>query len=394
MESRLPDAMKERIGKIFSARLALFVVDKRCLHPAVIKESLKAPYGSWEMDKNHEEIQTAIATRRYFKSTSLCVVGVIDEKYVYKVFPDFNPPSPSEPTPDDDSTILRNYALQRFQHEILMTTLAGDCAVPALGRILDSAGDVCGFLMPLEKSITTQPVAFEVPTVSSEFSLSARKAIIDQLVSLVDELHKKDVVHGDINPSNLLLCSDGKLRLCDFQASSPVGVLSPQAFTMEYLSPSRAHSQHSGDSPPQSFADDLYATGISIWAIYSGCAPFADVPAEPEEMLEDVIAAGIRPDLSKIEDEDIRVLVMSYLDRGCGEGSLVGGYIRQPQDTCIMTDVEFQNCRVLPRHTGSHVVHAASCNAHTASDSGCANLYKAAGLAKLAGSQPSCSQCQ
>lgn len=218
--------------------------------------------------------------------------------------------------------------------------------------------------------------------------------MITQLISLVDELQKTEVIHGDINPTNMLLCSDGKIRLCDFQSSFPVGTGRLMAFTIQYLSPTRNRAHLSGEFPPLSFADDLYATGVSIWEIYTGCAPFDDVPPEPEEMLEDVIAAGIRPDMSKIDDKEIRALALSYLDRGCGDESLVRGVIRPAKETCIMTDVEFKDCLADPPHTYSHLVQCASCTGNASPESSCPNLYKAAGVTKLAEPRRCCTLCK
>jgi hypothetical protein len=39
---------------------------------------------------------------------------------------------------------------------------------------------------------------------------------INQLRILVSRLHEKGIIHGDIKPSNLLLCSDEEMRFCDF----------------------------------------------------------------------------------------------------------------------------------------------------------------------------------
>ena len=59
--------------------------------------------------------------------------------------------------------------------------------------------------------------------------------------------------------------------------------------------------------------EDLYATGISIWEIYTGRIPFADVD---EYTIEGVIKSGVRPDITLIDDTIVAELVVSYLDSG------------------------------------------------------------------------------
>jgi serine/threonine protein kinase len=36
------------------------------------------------------------------------------------------------------------------------------------------------------------------------------------MIPVVQELHGKGILHGDIKPANMLLCSGGQIRLCDF----------------------------------------------------------------------------------------------------------------------------------------------------------------------------------
>jgi serine/threonine protein kinase len=41
------------------------------------------------------------------------------------------------------------------------------------------------------------------------------------MISVVQELHGKGILHGDIKPANMLLCPDGQIRLCDFAEARP-----------------------------------------------------------------------------------------------------------------------------------------------------------------------------
>ena len=60
--------------------------------------------------------------------------------------------------------------------------------------------------------------------------------------------------------------------------------------TTQYVSPFRTLMRDA----PLAKADDLYATGITMWQLYTGREPFDDV--DPE-FLEDVIASGFQPNL-------------------------------------------------------------------------------------------------
>jgi serine/threonine protein kinase len=53
--------------------------------------------------------------------------------------------------------------------------------------------------------------------------LEERVRLVRELRALMASIHEKGIVHGDVKPQNLLLCSDGRLRLCDFDESSPEG---------------------------------------------------------------------------------------------------------------------------------------------------------------------------
>jgi len=64
---------------------------------------------------------------------------------------------------------------------------------------------------------------------------------------------------------------------------------------------------------PLAKAKDLYVMGISMWQIYTGHIPFADID---DDMVEDVIESGGRPDITLIDNVMTAALVVSYLDSG------------------------------------------------------------------------------
>ena len=64
---------------------------------------------------------------------------------------------------------------------------------------------------------------------------------------------------------------------------------------------------------PLTHADDMYAAGVTIWHIYTGHLPFENID---EDDLDLLIADGLRPDLSAIDDEPVRALICTYLQAG------------------------------------------------------------------------------
>ncbi|KAG8700710.1 hypothetical protein FRC09_005803 [Ceratobasidium sp. 395] len=200
---------------------------------------------------------------------------------------------------------------QVLEKELDMMILAGDCSVKPLGRVFKD-GKLTGLVLSLERPITVSSNCGSTFLLPSETSKRERLNRIDELCSLVDRLHAKSLIHGDIKPSNLLRCSDGSLRFCDFAEAFVVcQSASPRATTTQYSSPFMLKGW---PRPVITQTEDLYATGISIWEIYTGRVPFGHI--EDDWDVEDVIRDGGRPDMSLVDDPTVLTLVARYLDSG------------------------------------------------------------------------------
>lgn len=190
-------------------------------------------------------------------------------------------------------------------HEIAMTLLAGaDCALPVVGRYFFK-GVVIGFVTAFEKCIAERTKGDILPEIHQQ-----RLSVINQFCSLLDRLHSKGMVHGDVKPSNLVLDDAGNLRFIDF-AQTVLEADQPcykWASSTHYDSPS---SMRPGATLTR--ADDLYAAGVTIWHIYVGRVPFENIDIDD---LDARIAAGLRPDLSLIDDEGVKALIAKYLREG------------------------------------------------------------------------------
>lgn len=133
-----------------------------------------------------------------------------------------------------------------------LTNLAGECSVACIGRLFE-CGRVYGICMPIETPIDPENIGTK----------EERIHIIYQLRDLVTELHKKRIIHGDIKPQNLLLCSDKRVRFCDFDNASIEGDgFATTDVSFPYCTTYRARN----DEKPMTLAEDIYAMGISVRA--------------------------------------------------------------------------------------------------------------------------------
>ena len=155
------------------------------------------------------------------------------------------------------------------QHELDMMLAAGDCTVQIYETVLwvepDGRKTVWGFTMKRETPLDVKAIH---PNDQSIF--------MHGTVSSVLALQEKGIIHDDIKPANMLLCSDGKIRLCDFAES---GLLSEDPAdwegmtTTNYVSPHRCQTNSNWpddwDLAPV-VEDDLFALGLSIRELWSG----------------------------------------------------------------------------------------------------------------------------
>lgn len=194
-------------------------------------------------------------------------------------------------------------------HEFKLMKQAGDCSVKPIGRVMmkdQESGNVMvtGLIMNLEKAFTCTAIPSQ-----------HRVALAKEMIQLVHRLHRvQRIVHGDIKPDNMLIRrSDNRLVLCDFAESRAIDD-EPQLWegktTPNYLAPNR------DDTEAPTVIDDLYALGLSIWQLYSGKQPFADMD---QDEISELLEQRKTVDLSVITDIAVRRTVTAYLRMGGAE---------------------------------------------------------------------------
>lgn len=105
-------------------------------------------------------------------------------------------------------------------------------------------------------------------------------SVMDQLLSVLEHLHQRGLVHGDVKPENLLLERDGTLRLIDLglgrvsqqvmrdaYLSLSLASRVPVMGTLSYMAPEVRQGQPAGP------AADIYAAGIVLYEMLVGDVP-------------------------------------------------------------------------------------------------------------------------
>jgi serine/threonine protein kinase len=104
-------------------------------------------------------------------------------------------------------------------------------------------------------------------------------AIIAQVVRGLEFLHSKRLIHRDIKPGNVLLSSDGSVKISDFGISKTLdntaNICDTFVGTATYMSPERALGRE------YSFSSDIWSLGMIVYEAATGNFPFPSLSSFP-----------------------------------------------------------------------------------------------------------------
>lgn len=92
-----------------------------------------------------------------------------------------------------------------------------------------------------------------------------------QVANGLAEVHRRGIVHRDVKPQNMIISSDGKVKLADFGIARMVSTetMSQEAMgSVHYISPEHAQGKATDAR------SDLYSLGICLYEMVTGTVPF------------------------------------------------------------------------------------------------------------------------
>lgn len=94
-----------------------------------------------------------------------------------------------------------------------------------------------------------------------------------QILDAMDHAHSKGIVHRDLKPQNIMLMSDGSIRIMDFgiarfSRNEQRTVTDKAIGSVHYISPEQAQ----GESSDQK--SDIYSVGVMMYEMLTGSLPF------------------------------------------------------------------------------------------------------------------------
>jgi len=140
-------------------------------------------------------------------------------------------------------------------------------------------------------------VHIEKPTLA--LTLDQKMRIADDLINALRHIEAHKIVHRNISPSNILVGSDGRIRLTGFDFARP-GTDHSQTIAQEILNdlePNYMAPEVHGEPGAASHASDLFSIGLVLYELFTGKRPFKT----PTELFEQSASFVLRPSAVRAE---------------------------------------------------------------------------------------------
>ena len=185
--------------------------------------------------------------------------------------------------PDEEAGLSKAYLAKEFH---ILSTLSH----PALARVFDfgwekrKERDGKKFFYFTREYIDGKPLAASGPR-----DPKSVLPVFVEILRALGPLHRSNIVHGDLKPSNIIVNPEGRLRLIDFSMSGGARKTSRQPIgTLLYMAPEIIR-QEAFDTRL-----DLYSAGIILLELLTGSHPLVEIADKPDAIVMAHLKGGIK----------------------------------------------------------------------------------------------------
>ena len=177
-------------------------------------------------------------------------------------------------------------------------------------------------LYDLLKGKTCDSSGVEIPFAQDLYRLYKEDAyafalyIVKNVLSGVMALHDKGYIHRDIDPSNIMITADGKVKIIDYGIAKQLSTLNTQDQMLTTAGQFMGKATYAapelvvGDVVHQNKTTDIYAVGILLFQLLTGHLPFDGATHEVLDMqlhkkmpLQDIAEKNIRKVVAKATEK-------------------------------------------------------------------------------------------
>ena len=176
--------------------------------------------------------------------------------------------------------------------------------LPAILDFFEEKGNFC-IVMEYVEGITLKTYIEK----KGQLSFKEAVSIAIQVGRGIEAAHNKNIVHRDIKPQNIMISTEGKVKVTDFgiaKAATSNTITSNAMGSVHYISPEQARGGYSDEK------SDIYSLGVTLYEMLSGKVPFEG------ESTVTVALAHIQNEATTLEELDATIpLSLSKIVQKC-----------------------------------------------------------------------------